>query len=80
MLPTADAPSDAAAAAVAIEELVGLDLHALASSDLPEHAAEARTQAAGEQQPLSGESSRSGTAELYVTPREVLGSPAPSAT
>lgn len=56
------------------EELAGLDLHALASADLPEHAAEpASGQAAAAAAPPAAEGSDGGTE--WVTPREQLASP-----
>ena len=75
------------------EDLAGLDLQALASADLPEHQPPQQAQqaqqgggrragtgggeAGGAAGPPSGESSGSGAGDLYVTPRETLGSPAP---
>lgn len=74
-------PADSTAAAAAAEELAGLDLHALASTDLPEHPAGATSAvpppSSGEPvgEASSGESSGSGTPELWATPREALSSP-----
>ena len=78
----AEHAAEAVAEGISPDGLQGLDLHALASADLPEHAAGEPTplQAAPApaQQPsreASGSSSGEGTQELYATPREAFASP-----